>query len=327
MCKSFAVNYTNCGHTIRDPWLCQIAECRRPVYACPGWSDPLREVLQVQDRDCPPCEDQAALRTNTPWRSSDNHNFGEDVPIRSRRGSLPQRYVSTPPPANTRSYEYISGYGYGASESRGARGDPDPSQHEVNRRVSEWANRVPPGPPASSRASTERELYRPREHDRVHTISSSRRHSSAGVESHASRHHRRQSDIYDPRRSDAGHNSRAVLGTDESTNYIRASDEERRRSQPIRRPRHPPSFPSAAEGPATHVYDDSELTVTTTHIMADGTEVVREFSYGIEYQSTHPEDISAGEYQVIRRGRGIYGGSGDMGYPRGPQPPHPPRRI
>ncbi|KAG9588377.1 hypothetical protein KCU77_g7478, partial [Aureobasidium melanogenum] len=227
------------------------------------------EFLQAEDRNCPRCEEQPVLRiSQTPWRTPDNAYLQEDVPIRSRRGSLPQRYVPTPPPAYTRGYEYVSGYGYGEIQSRRARGDPDPSPNEVQRRISEWARRVPAGPPPASLASTGRELYRLREHDRARTASSSSHHYDPGVETHAPSHRRRQSDIYDPRCSHAGTVSRAELESDQSTHYISASDEERRNSQSTRHPRYPPSVRSAADSSAFRKDDDFEFTATR-HLVAD----------------------------------------------------------
>lgn len=309
MCRSSRITY-NCGHVVRIPDLCQAAQWQRPVYACSGWDDPLRELPGTLNKDCPRCE---------------------------RRGGLPQRYAPTPTAAHTRVHEYGSGYGYEESESRGARGDPDPSSHEVRRRVSEWANQVPPGAPPTSHASIARELYRPHEHDRVRTIPSSRRHSSAGVESHESRHHRRQRDIYDLRRPDTGHVSRTEFESDQSTRYIRASDDDRRSSQTTRRPHERPFSTSADDNSAYHRYDDSVVEVTETHLTGDGTEITRATTYRIEQHSAHPENISFADSQskrtgegyrgATRRGRGIYGGSGGMAYLRGPQPPQPPRRF
>lgn len=337
MCRSFTISYTRCGHEVRHPFLCQAAGSQKAVYPCRGWDNPMREFLQAEDAHCPRCEEQPVPRiTQTPWRSSENDNLQQDVPIRSRRGSLPQRYVPTPPPAYTRGYEYVSGYGYGESQSRGARGDPDPSPNEVQRRVSEWARRVPAGPPPASLARTERELYRPLEHDRARTVSSSSHHYDPGVQSHAPRHRRRQSDIYDPRRSHTGNVSRAELESDQSTHYIRATDEERRNSQSTRRPRHPPSVRSVADSSAFRRDDDFEFTATR-HLVADGMEFIETITYGSEHQSVRSEDISTTHNQTRgtegiqaraeRRGRGIYGGSGGMAYLRGPQPPHPPHRL
>lgn len=284
MCRSCTTSYTNCGHVVRIPDLCHTAQWRRPVYACWGWDDPLREFFQAKSGDCPRCQHQTVLRlSQTSWRSFVNENARGDVPILNRRGSLQQRYVPTPPPAYMRGYEYGSGYVYGENDTREARGNPDPSSHEIRRRVSEWANRVPPGAPPASHASTERELYRSHEHDRAPAVSTSRRHSSAGIESHAPRHHRRQSDIYDPRRTDAGHVSRAELDSDQRTRCTRASDGERRTSQSTG---HLHGAPSVAGSSAVHKYDDSVVEVTETHVRADGAEVTRTTRYRIEQQST-----------------------------------------
>ncbi|KEQ66693.1 uncharacterized protein M437DRAFT_62872 [Aureobasidium melanogenum CBS 110374] len=335
MCRCFTTSYTRCGHEERVQWLCQTAEWRRPVYACRGWDDPMRQFHQAEDRDCPRCEEQQMLRmTQTPRRRSENAYLQGDVPIRNRRGSLPQRYLPTPPPAYTRGYEYISGYRYGESQSTRPRGDPDPSPNEVQRRVSEWARRVPAGPPPASLASTARELYRPHGNDRVHTVSSSSQHPSAGVESHVSRHRRRQSDIYDPRRSNAGTVSRAELGSDQSARYIRASDEERRNTHPTTRPRYPRSAQSAADTSAFHRDGDFEFTVTR-HFVGDGTEFIQSITYAQEQEPARSEDMSTTNHQTRgtgelypseRRGRGVHGGSGGMALFRGSQPPQPPHR-
>jgi hypothetical protein len=314
MCRSYTIVYTNCGHSIHHPDLCLIAQQRRPISACRGWKNPMRETFQGEDEDCPICQDTRTLRiTQEPWTN------------RLRRDSLSQRYVPTPPPVYTSRYDYGSGYGYADEEERRA-GDPDPSPREVYRRVADWADRVPV-PHASGSANTRREmeLYRPREQDHSRRVEdSSSRHS--GVGSQASRSSTRRRDIYDvhhdrhrhPRTEDSSH----------SSYYLRASDEERRSSLPARRRGYPPSLVSAA-----HAHDDYELSETRISFNPNGAEVIRTSTWRLEYQQqgqpTHTEaagntegqnrQVGANYDASVRRGQSNHSGSGYGAYYRGPQ--------
>jgi hypothetical protein len=227
----------------------------------------MRETFQGEDRDCPECQDAARLRiAQQPWT---NRNNLDDVPIRLRRDSLPQRYIPTPPPAYASRVGYTSRYGYAEDEGRRA-ADPDPSPREVYRRVADWADHVP-APQATGSTNTRREveLYRSHEHSHSRRAeSSSSRHS--GVESHVSRSSRHRSNIYDPP-SERHPHPRTEDSSSHSSHYMRASDEERRR-----RYGYPPSLPSVPDG-----YEISE---TSIYISSDGTEVTRTSTWRQEYQ-------------------------------------------
>jgi hypothetical protein len=328
MCRSYTIVYTNCGHSVHHPHLCEVAQQRRPISACRGWTNPMRETFQGEDEDCPACQDTRILRiTQQPWT---NRNNGDDVPIRLRRDSLSQRYVPTPPPIYTSRFEYGSGYGY-AEDERRREIDPDPSPREVRRRIADWADHVP-APQVSGSANTTREmqLYRPREQDRFRRAEGSSSHHS-GVESHTSPSSRRRSDIYDLRRS--MHRQPRSEDSSQSSHYFRASDEERRS-----RYGYPPSLPSAA---STH--DSYALSETRISVNAAGTEVTRTSTWRLEYQQQdqpdHTEDSrntaeqsrQAGvDYDSsVRRGQDVHNGSGDMSCIRGPHSPLSPsqRRI
>jgi hypothetical protein len=325
MCRSYTIVYTNCGHSVHHPDLCPMAQQRRPITACHGWKNPMRETFQGEDEDCPTCQDTRTLRiTQEPWT---NRNNGEDVPIRLRRDSLSQRYVPTPPPVYTSRYDYGSGYGYAEEAEERRAGDPDPSPREVYRRVADWADRVPVphAPPGSANTRREMELYRPREQDHSRRVGgSSSRHSAVG--SQVSRSSTRRRDIYDvhhdrhrhPKTEDSSH----------SSYYLRASDEERRSSLPARRRGYPPSLVSAA-----HAHDDYELSETRISFNPNGAEVIRTSTWRLEYQqpgqSTQAENTGNTEKQnrrvganhdaSVRRGQSNHSGSGYVAYSRGPQ--------
>jgi hypothetical protein len=333
MCRSYTIVYTNCGHSVHHPYLCEAAQQRRPISACRGWTNPMRETFQGEDEHCPACQDTRLLRiTQQPWTIRNN---GDDVPIRLRRDSLSQRYVPTPPPVYTSRFEQGSGYGY-AEDERRRDSDPDPSSREVHRRITDWADHVT-APQVSDSRNLRREMqsYRPREQDRFRRVEGSpSRHS--GVESHTSRASRRRSNIYDLRRS--RHRQPRSEDSSQSSHYFRASDEEHRSSLPDRRHGYPPSLPSAA---STH--DSYALSETRTTVNAAGIEVTRTSTWRLEYQqqdqSHHTEDFrntveqsrqaGVGYDSSVRRGQGVHSGSGDMAYIRGPQSPLSPsqRRI
>jgi len=279
MCRSFTIEHTNCGHNVHHPMLCTFAQQRRPVLPCQGWKDTRREYYQAEDTNCTVCARRNARRVaEEPWT---NRNNGEDVPIRLRRDSLPQRYVPTPPPVYTSRYQYGSGYGseYGYGDEGRRAADPDPSQREVHRRVADWAEHVPPPTHISAPASSRREveLYRPREHNHSHRARSSSSHHSAsasGNESHVSRSSRHRSNIYDPR-SEIHPRSR-TQDSYHGSNYPRHSDQE-----PRRRHGYPPSLPPA---PDTTL----EVSQTTTYIDEDGSQVTETSTY-ISVEEHRPE--------------------------------------
>jgi hypothetical protein len=333
MCRSYTIVYTNCGHSVHHPHLCDVAQQRRPISACRGWTNPMRETFQGEDEDCPACQDTRVLRiAEQPWT---NRNNGDDVPIRLRRDSLSQRYVPTSPPVYTSRFEQASGYGYTEDERR-REGDPDPSPREVHRRITDWADRIP-APQISGSENTRREmqLYRPREQDRFRRVEGSQsRHS--GVESHTSRSSRRRSDIYNLRRF--GHRPPRSEDSSQSSHYLRASDEERRESLSSRRHGYPPSLPSVS-----HTRDSYALSETRMSVNAAGTEVTRTSTWRLEYQQQDQSDRAenvgntveqsrqaGADYDLsVRRGQDIHGRSGGMLYLRGPQSPLSPsqRRI
>jgi hypothetical protein len=331
MCRSYTIVYTNCGHSVHHPDLCQIAQQRRPITACRGWKNPMHETFRGGDEDCPTCQNTRTLRiTQQPWT---NRNNGEDVPIRLRRDSLSQRYVPTPPPVYTSRFEYGSGYGYAEEEEERRAGDPNPSPREVYRRIADWADRVP-APHVSGSVNTRRELefYRPREQDH-----------SRRVEGSSSRHYRAESqvpqsstcrhDIYDVHPH--GHRHPRTKDSSHSSYYLHASDEEHRGSLPARRRGYPPSLPSVA-----HTHDGYALSETRISLNADGTEVTRTSTWRLEYQqqghSTQAESAGDTEEQnrrvganydaPVRRGQSNHSGSGYVAYYRGPQSPSPPYR-
>jgi hypothetical protein len=202
----------------------------------------MRATFQGEDEDCPTCQDTRIFRiTQQPWTDRNN---GDDVPTRLRRGSLSQRYVPTPPPIYTARFEFGSGYGYAEDEGR-REVDPDPSPREMHRRIADWADRLP-APQVAGSANTRREmqLYRPREPERFRRVEGSASHHS-GVESHTSRSSRRRSDIYDLRSERYPHPR--TEDSNQSSYYLRASDEERRGSLLARRHGYPPSLPSWPE--------------------------------------------------------------------------------
>jgi len=279
MCRSFTIGYTNCGHDVHHPALCSFAQQRRPVWPCEGWRSTYREYYQAEDGDCPECARMNARRVvQEPWT---NRNNGEDVPIRLRRYSLPQRYVPTPPPVYTSRHQYGSGYGSGyghGNEGRRA-ADPDPSQREVHRRVADWAEHVPRPTHISAPASSRREvqLYRPREHNDSHRARSSSSHHSAsasGAESHAYRSSRHRSNIYDPRPE--RHPHPRTEDNSHSSYYPHHSEQE-----PRRRHGYPPSLPPAPD-------TSFEVSQTTTYIDEDGSQVTETTTY-ISVEEHHPE--------------------------------------
>jgi hypothetical protein len=243
----------------------------------------MSESFQGEDGDCPACQEAARVRiAQQPWT---NRNNLDDVPIRLRRDSLPQRYIPTPPPAYASIVGYGSGYGYAEDEGRR---DPDPSPREVYRRVADWADHVPaPQVSGSTNPRREMELYRPRvPRDQGHSRraeSSSSRHS--GAESHASRSSRHRSNIYDPR-SERHPHSRTEDSSSHSSRYMRTSDGEYRR-----RYGYPPSLPSVPDG-----YEISE---TSIYINDDGTEVTRISTWRQEYQQQ--DQPGYGEDQTRQR--------------------------
>jgi hypothetical protein len=278
----------------------------------------MRESFQGEDGDCPECQETARLRiAQQPWT---NRNNLDDVPIRLRKDSLPQRYIPTPPPAYASRAMYGSGYGYAEDDGRRA-ADPDPSPREVYRRVADWADHVPT-PQATGSANTRREmqLYRPRDqgHSR-RAESSSSRHS--GAESHASHSSRHRSNIYDPR-SERHPHSRTEDSSSQSSRYMRASDEEHHR----RRYGYPPSLPSVPDG-----YEISE---TSIYINDDGTEVTRISTWRHEYQQQdqpeHGEDQNrqraASHASSARSRRSTHSGS-VASSSRGPPPQQQQRRL
>jgi hypothetical protein len=328
MCRSHTIVYTNCGHSVHHPHICQVAQQRRLISACRGWTNPMRATFQGEDEDCPTCQDTRIFRiTQQPWTDRNN---GDDVPTRLRRGSLSQRYVPTPPPIYTARFEFESGYGYAEDEGR-REVDPDPSPREMHRRIADWADRLP-APQVAGSANTRREmqLYRPREPERFRRVEGSASHHS-GVESHTSRSSRRRSDIYDLRSERYPHPR--TEDSNQSSYYLRASDEERRGSLPARRHGYPPSLPSVAR---TH--DSYALSETRISVNAAGTEVTRTSTWRLQYQQQEQSDetenvgnteAGANYGSSVRRGQDSHRGSGDMAYFRGPQSPLSPlqRRI
>lgn len=265
MCRSFTIRYTNCGCVVHHPDLCYFAQQRRPVLPCQGWRDIHHEYFQAEDGDCPECARRNNRRVaQEPWT---NRNNGEDVPIRLRRDSLPQRYVPTPPPVYTSRYQYGSGYGsgYGYGDEGRRQTDSDPSQREVHRRVADWAEHVPPATHVPGPASTirEPELYRPRRrgHSRRADNRSPRRSASAsGADSYAASS-RRRSNIYDPRSERHPHSRTEVSGR--SSHYAGSSEQE-----PRRRYGYPPSLPPVSD-------TTFEFRHTTTGVDENGNEVTR----------------------------------------------------
>lgn len=152
MCIANVVNHTSCGHTSKTPLYCPR---RRGAaqWPCPDWDR--REYFQAQNKDCHLCEIRLPqVPSVTASRSLEATEDTEEEPLRIRRGSLPDRYIPTPPP--------IPVSGYGVDEQRAGAADERPAVAESDVRISAWVDEVyRPRSPERLHANIRVEVYRP----------------------------------------------------------------------------------------------------------------------------------------------------------------------